>query len=119
MLFYWNFETPCGGPSNVPAPYTKGAKPLSTGSIFSGNSDFCLLELLDDPKDINGFKPYYLGWDRAINPGQGGAGIHHPGGDVKRIAIHSMTPVNSSNNCPNSKFWQVTWDTPSNGLYAT
>ena len=50
--------------------------------------DFSLYELIEDPYLLQGFMPYYVGWNRTEYqteyPVLGGVGIHHPRGDVKK-----------------------------------
>ena len=78
----------------------------TTGATVRANndvSDFGLLELTQDPRSLAGFTPYYLGWDRSGNAGTGGVGIHHPRGDVKKIATYNTTPTNST--CVNNNYW--------------
>ncbi len=47
--------------------------------------DFSLLELSEEIP-IN-YRPYYAGWSASSNVPVGGTGIHHPQGDVKKIAV--------------------------------
>ena len=64
-----------------------------------------------------GFNPYYLGWDRSGNSGTGGVGIHHPKGDVKKIATLNHTPNNGWNG--KSMYWSFYWDATPNGYSVT
>ncbi|ASB48233.1 T9SS type A sorting domain-containing protein [Alkalitalea saponilacus] len=109
--FYWNYESPrC--PNIAPPPAilsTVGATVIAN----NGNTDFALLQLTEDPKDRNGVTPYYLGWDRSGYAGTGGVGIHHPNGDVKKIATYIGTPTNST--CLNANYWQTGFVATSNG----
>ena len=54
-----------------------------------------------------------MGWDRSGNPGTGGVCIHHPSGDIKKIATYTQTPVDNGN------FWETYWITTSNGHSVT
>ncbi len=83
--FYWHYEHPnCNNTNSEPLQYsTSGATVKANNPI----SDFALLELTEDPRDLNSFTPYYLGWDKTGNAGSGGVSIHHPKGDVKKISI--------------------------------
>src|SRR5690606_13410383 len=66
--------------------------------------------------------PYYLGWDRSGNAGAGGVGIHHPSGDIKKIATYTISPSNSD--CfnlifdgtyyANANFWKIKWASTTN-----
>jgi hypothetical protein len=83
-IFYWDYEhSGCSNNSIEPAHKT------TTGAIVVANnnaSDFALLKLSQDPRELSNFIPYYLGWDRSGNDETGGVGIHHPKGDVKKIS---------------------------------
>ena len=84
-LFVWHYEMPgCENVTPPIAPTLSGARLIASSFVY----DFALLELKEDPRLPNsGITPYYLGWDRmTINPGGGGIGIHHPGGNVKKIS---------------------------------
>jgi len=80
-------------------------------------SDFALLRLSEDPKDISGYTPYYLGWDRSGQPGSPGVCIHHPKGDVKKISTVLSTPVSSSwhESWALNTHWEVEWKYTSHG----
>jgi hypothetical protein len=85
-IFYWGYEHSGCNNSNVEPIHksTTGATLVANNSI----SDFALLQLTQDPRNLSGFIPYYLGWDRTGNVEIGGGiGIHHPRGDVKKISI--------------------------------
>lgn len=116
--FYWNYELPSNPEDSHLEPLiysTSGATVLANNSI----SDFALLRLIEDPKNIAGFFPYYLGWDCSGNSGSGGVCIHHPNGDVKKISTYSMSPVstNYTNNSQNAlgTHWKVNWISTING----
>lgn len=116
--FYWMYEDPtCTRSSTEPPIYsTSGATIVANNSI----SDFSLLRLTEDPQNISSITTYYLGWDCTGSTGTGGVGIHHPSGDVKKIATHTITPSNS--NCadtPGSYFWKINWSSTTNGFSIT
>lgn len=74
--FYWNYEAP--GCVNV---NTEPSFDCTSGAIILANnstSDFALFKLTEDPKDISGFTPYYMGWDSSGQSGAAGVCIHHP-----------------------------------------
>lgn len=91
-VFYWHYEHPtCSNSSTEPPIYsTVGA----TVKANNSTTDFALLELTQDPRNLPNFTPYYLGWDRSGNAGTGGVGIHHPRGDVKKISIDYRSLTN-------------------------
>ncbi len=111
--FYWHYEYPnCKNESSEPPIYsTVGAKVIANNSI----SDFALLELKEDPRDLDNFTPYYLGWDRTNIFKKGGVGIHHPQGDVKKIATYNIVPYASE--CKESSlFLDVSFTNTTNGF---
>ena len=123
--FYWNYELPpnpndCNYNSSTPsAPLafsTSGAKVLANDTR-AVSSDFALLELDEDPRFLSNYTPsyipYYLGWDRTGNSGTGGVGIHHPRGDVNKIATYNQTPQTSGN------YWSLYWIQTTNGHSVT
>ena len=119
--FYWNYETPgCLNTNIEPTHYsTSGATVLANNSI----SDFALLRLAEDPKDIPSYIPYYLGWDHSGNCGVPGVCIHHPRGDVKKISSVATQPVSTSYlsyiESINANHWKVTWKPTQNGYGTT
>lgn len=107
IIFYWDYEAAgCANPSSEPAFIT------SSGAMVIANkadSDFALLWLLEDPFRDAGYVPHYLGWDAGTNPGAGGACIHHPRGDIKKISLFSQTP-GSNAFCDPDKTWNVVFN---------
>jgi len=101
-VFYWGYEHPGCSNGNEPVHRsTVGATVVANNEV----SDFALLRLTQDPRNLTGFTPYYLGWDRSGNSGTGGVGIHHPKGDVKKIATYNTSPINST--CMNNNYWMT------------
>jgi lysyl endopeptidase len=115
--FYWMYESPgCADGSDFLPPSTNGAVMRANDSP----SDFALLQLNEDPASIPGLDPYYNGWDATTSPGAGGVGIHHPAGDIKKIATHSSVPAldNWFSGIPNTH-WSLFWDATPNGYSVT
>jgi hypothetical protein len=118
--FWWDYEAPlCGNPSSEPSPkITNGA--LILANKF--NPDFGLLRLTESPLNINPpVNVFFNGWDRTSTPGSGGAGIHHPSGDIKKISIFQMSPV-SNHSCVNStrpNTWSVVFNHGNNFYSST
>ena len=109
-VFYWDYEcSSCICSSNPPVKSTVGATLLANNAI----SDFALLRLTQDPRNLDGFTPYYLGWDRTEKPSSSGVGIHHPKGDVKKISTYTSSIVSTEyllstyNNA--ASHWKVIW----------
>ncbi len=116
--FYWHYQSSdClnNGADFIP-PSTSGAIVVANSKypMGSGNylytSDFALLRLTESPSELlNQPKVYYSGWERNP-PGKGGVGIHHPSGDIKKIATYDVTPTSSG------RYWKVTkWAATNNG----
>jgi len=109
-VFYWGYEHPGCSNGNEPVHRsTVGATVVANNEV----SDFALLRLTQDPRNLAGFTPYYLGWDRSGNSGTGGVGIHHPSGDVKKISTYRNVPISTAydSNSPNNSatHWRITW----------
>ena len=115
-IFDWNYESPgCSNSLPTHSYSTSGATILANDSL----SDFALLQLVEDPKDIIGFVPYYLGWDRTGQSGDPGVCIHHPRRDVKKISTVSAQPTSTEYDSytvsPNAPYWRVIWKKTQNG----
>jgi hypothetical protein len=110
-VFYWKYEYyGCINTGQPTLHTTTGATVKANNSV----SDFALLLLTQDPRNLSALTTYYLGWDRSGNAGAGGVGIHHPMGDVKKISTYSMTPINSY--CADlNLFWDVKFISTTNG----
>ena len=115
-IFYWNYESPgCVNPSREPAYYTTcGAIVLANNSI----TDFALLRLTEDPKNLPNYTPHYLGWDISGESGDPGVCIHHPMADVKKISTVNAQPQStywSSQPQYLNSHWGVKWKATQNG----
>ncbi len=107
-VYLFNYESPyCGA--------LDGSNSNSiSGSIAVANSDsldFSLVELTQVPPPE--FRPYYLGWDRSGTIPDSVTSIHHPIGDIKKIAIDYDSPVIASfqNEYLSNAFWKtLKWD---------
>ncbi len=82
----------------------------------SPNTDFALVRFNSSPPPEWGV--HYAGWSREIVPANSGAGIHHPGGDIKKISIEN-DPVSNvpytlnwldSPSTPPNTHWQLNYD---------
>ena len=109
--FYWNYEAAgCANPSTEPG-WTS-----TTGAYIVANkadSDFALFYLTEDPYRDAGLILSYNGWSTTNSPGAGGAGIHHPSGDIKKISRYIQTPWNNQS-CAPTNTWSVIFQHPSN-----
>jgi hypothetical protein len=115
-IFYWNYESSGCTNGQTYEKQTVGATVIANDSP----TDFALLRLTQSPMDIVPIiKPYFLGWDRSGSSGTGGVGIHHPRGDIKKIATYTMTPVDATcvgSGYSNANFWKVSWVQTANGF---
>ena len=133
-IFYWHYEHPsCNNNGYEPRIYsTRGARVIANsdstgigeGDNYRYSSDFALFKLEEDPRDINGANPYYLGWSMSSDAGTNdGVGIHHPRGDVKKISTYGAKPVTAyPTGVPSShprynmraSLWEIRWIQTSN-----
>ena len=114
--FYWNYESPnCSNDIDFIPPSTSGATLVANNAT----TDFALFKLIESPYDLKpAVQVYFNGWERNI-PGRGGVGIHHPEGDIKKIATHNMTPVQGQVYNPPNGYWRVNWRATTNGHSVT
>ena len=110
MVVIWNYEnsycrvpgsSDSGGNGNGSTnQYTTG------GSIVrasSGSSDFCLVELNNDPNSNYGVT--FCGWSRQTSAASSAVCIHHPNLDEKRISFDDDSLSSDGN------YWRVnSWD---------
>lgn len=122
-IFLWNYESPdCAG-TQLSYLSTVGATLIANPALAPSDSvaagDFALLLLKQDPRFLNEFTPYYLGWDRSASYGAGGVCIHHPNGDMKKISTYSCVPTIMEYNSyiPNNSggYLRVNWIETENG----
>jgi hypothetical protein len=87
-VFTFNYESPyCAPLDGDPGNSVSGAKLLA----ISDSLDFALVELtLEPPPD---YRPFYAGWDVFAPVPDSSTSIHHPQGDIKKIAYDNDPPV--------------------------
>jgi hypothetical protein len=87
-VFFFEYESPyCDGPDG------RNHRSVSGGTLKATTSkelDFSLIELSEEVPFY--YHPYYAGWDATGFSPSGGFCIHHPQGDVKKIAIDEDAP---------------------------
>jgi hypothetical protein len=106
FTFYFNHESSsCNGSSGYYGHSETGSYLRSSGNI--NTSDFALLEMDDDPPSW--WNPYFSGWKRNTSAPTIGAGIHHPGGDPKKINFDNDQAYSCSW-YGTSTHWCLTWD---------
>ena len=96
-VYTFNYESPfCAALDGDPSNSVTGA----TMKAQSDSLDFALVELslVPPPK----FRPYYAGWNRKTSVPASTVSIHHPQGDIKKLAFDNNPPVISSFGEPNN-----------------
>lgn len=110
--FRFRWETPqedadCGTNS----PSVNGPENMTlNGAITrakSSPSDFHLIELNNLPN--SSWDVVYAGWNRSETPANYGAGIHHPSGDIKKIALSSTEYESVTYTSNEEDHWKVYW----------
>lgn len=121
LIFYWKYEYPDCSSSDYNENYTRYS---TNGAIVVANdvridkdvTDFALLKLIEDPKYIPNFEPYYLGWDRTGTEILGGVVIHHPNGGAKKIATYNIHNFTSQcDSVTRNTFWEIAFIATRNG----
>jgi hypothetical protein len=78
-------------------------------------SDFCLVEitggLQGNTVPLN-YNPYFAGWNNADSPPTSTVSIHHPSGDIKKIAFDDAPAISSQGmgSTEANSTWTVEWD---------
>ncbi len=90
-VYTFNYESPfCAALDGDPSNSISGAVMKAQFDSL----DFALVELsLIPPPD---FRPYYAGWNRSTTISAPTVSIHHPLGDIKKLAVDKDQPVISS-----------------------
>ena len=112
-VFRWNWQA-SGCPNPTTAPSTAQSTTGSTLRATNVASDFTLLQLNSTPPA--GYNVFYAGWDRSGTTPTGGAGIHHPSGDIKKIStsVTAFTSVSGGwTGAPANSHWNVKWQADS------
>ena len=78
-------------------------------------SDFCLVEItggLEGNTVPLSYNPYFSGWNNADAPPTSSVSIHHPSGDIKKIAFDDAPAVSSQGmgSTEANSTWTVVWD---------
>ena len=106
FTFYFNHESSsCSGSSGYYGHSETGSYVRSWGNM--NTSDFALLEMDDDP--ASSWDPYFAGWRRNTSAPTISAGIHHPGGDAKKINFDNDQAYSCSW-YGSSTHWCLSWD---------
>ncbi len=107
FTFYFKHQSSsCSGSSGNYGYSRDGSYIRSWGTMNS--SDFALLEMDDDPPSY--FDPYFAGWSRSTSSPQISVGIHHPGGNAKKINYDNNDTAYSCGWYSNNTHWCFSWD---------
>ena len=128
--FYFRFEaagcTNPGSQGTLDDHFITGCVKLATSNDNGGESgsDFLLVQLgtlanqqatVNTLKSAN-FNAYWNGWDVNNTAATGGAGIHHPNGDIKKISTFTQTVITSGwNGNGLASHWRFSWTANANG----
>ena len=127
--FYFRYEAPtCTNPTSAGTLanyFITGCMRIADAADGGGNSgsDFLLVKLgnannentvITNLKSTN-FNAYWNGWNASPTPTTGGASIHHPAGDIKKISTFSGNTVSTQWGSATGSHWRVTWTANANG----
>jgi len=107
--FNWQAEN-CVNPSSSPSFQSV------SGSVSRANrqaSDFRLLEItggLEDGTVPASYNPFFAGWDNSGTAPSSTFCIHHPSGDIKKIAFDDDPAVVAQYGNTPENTWRVVWD---------
>lgn len=127
--FYFRYESPnCNNPSTTGTlddHYIQGCFRIADSDDGGGNSgsDFLLVQLgaaSNESFTVNtlkssDFSAYWNGWKSTSSASQGGAGIHHPAGDIKKISTFNGNTQSTSWGSAGGSHWQLSWSSNANG----
>ncbi|MFN3951607.1 MAG: T9SS type A sorting domain-containing protein [Thermaurantimonas sp.] len=119
IIFRFNWESPgCSNPpspNGIPNQIVTGGRLRAHSNDGGGatGSDMLLLELAISPPAS--YNVFFAGWNRSNIPAVGGAGIHHPNGDIKKISTYSMTLQSGAFQQAPGAFWLVNWIATTSG----
>jgi PKD repeat protein len=128
--FYFGYEAPtCTNPGTAGTlddHFITGCVRLANSNDNGGDSgsDFLLVQLgtlanqattVTTLKSAS-FNAYWNGWDANTSATTGGAGIHHPAGDIKKISTFNGTTISTTwGGAVAGTHWQMSWSSNANG----
>ncbi len=127
--FFFRYEAPtCTNPTTVGTLanyFISGCLRIADSGDGGGNSgsDFLLVRLgntnnennvINNLKSAN-FNAYWNGWNASPNPTTGGASIHHPAGDIKKISTFTGNTISTQWGSAAGSHWRVNWTANTNG----
>lgn len=112
-IFRFNWQAAdCNNPAASPS-----FQSLS-GSVLRSRrtpSDFCLVEITGGLQGNTvplSYNPFFAGWNNANSPPTSTVSIHHPSGDIKKIAFDDAPAISSQGmgSSEANSTWTVEWD---------
>ncbi len=92
VVFYWNYQNSvCGGNGTEPGYDTQSGSLWVAGDT---GSDFTLIKTAQAPSAS--YNLYLAGWNAGSSAPQSGGVVHHPKGDVTKIATYNTTASSSN-----------------------
>lgn len=107
-VFLFNFESPVC--TTVIGDVSRSLSGSSLKASFD-SLDFALVRLANPVPAV--YRPYFVGWNRKAQAPSSAVAIHHPLGDIKKIAMDNDIPVTGrySNTYLANGFWKILkWD---------
>ena len=106
-MVMFNYESPNCTDIDGPITQTVSGTTLKAGNVVT---DFALLELSTTPPST--YDVYYAGWSTDAAAATSVTGIHHPHGDIKKIALDNEPPQTATHPdlAPNSHWYVEDWD---------
>ena len=116
--FYFNYQlNECNGTTGISSRMANGGTIIarSGASETTSKSDFLLLKITGNLGITYRDSIVFAGWDRS-GAASVGAGIHHPGGDWKKISFPKSVSTITTGSMSN-KYFKVAWFTnPNKGV---
>ena len=107
FTFYFNHQSStCSGSNSFYGNSVSGSYLRASGNM--NTSDFALLEMDDPPSWW--WDPYFAGWSRYTSSPTISVGIHHPGGDPKKINFDNNDQAYGCSWYGSSTHWCLSWD---------
>lgn len=92
VVFYWNYQnSSCGGNGTEPSYQTQSGSTWISGDT---TADYTLIKTAQAP-DAS-FNLYLAGWNAGNAAPQSGGVVHHPQGDVTKIALYDKAAVSQN-----------------------
>ncbi|MBN4081287.1 T9SS type A sorting domain-containing protein, partial [Caldithrix abyssi] len=109
-IIMFNYESPdCSGTDGTTNQTVSGTALKANNSA----TDFALLRLSTSPPES--YQVYYAGWSRNTTAASHSSMVHHPSGDIKKIAIDNDPAVSSTwSNTPSGSHWELFFDQGAN-----